>query len=81
MDPLNVFNVFSSKLVDLVIKNILKLEPNHPEAIFYRGRIAKAEGDYLLADELWTRLLETMGPNAPVRKSIETQINSLKTRK
>ena len=64
-----------------VIENILKLEPNHPEAIFYRGMIAKAEGNYLLADELWTRLLETMGPNAPARKSIETQINSLKTRK
>ena len=64
-----------------VIENILKLEPNHPEAIFYRGMIAKAEGNYLLADDLWTRLLETMGPNAPARKSIETQINLLKTRK
>ena len=64
-----------------VIENILKLEPNHPEAIFYRGMIAKAEGDFLLADELWTRLLKIMGPNAPARKSIETQINSLKTRK
>jgi cytochrome c-type biogenesis protein CcmH len=64
-----------------VIENILKLDPNHPEATFYRGMIAKAEGDYSLAHELWTRLLQVMGPNAPARKSIEKQINSLKMQK
>ena len=64
-----------------VIENILNLDPNHPEAIFYRGMIAKAEGNYSLAHELWTRLLQVMGPNAPARKSIEKQINSLKVQK
>jgi cytochrome c-type biogenesis protein CcmH/NrfG len=49
--------------------------------MFYRGMIAKAEGNYSLAEELWTRLLEIMGPNAPTRKSIEDHINSLKTQK
>ena len=64
-----------------VVENILKLDPNQPEAMFYRGIIAKAEGNYSLAEELWTRLLEIMGPNAPARKSIEDHINSLKKQK
>ncbi|MAZ98429.1 MAG: c-type cytochrome biogenesis protein CcmI [Rhodospirillaceae bacterium] len=61
-----------------VIENILQLQPNHPEAMYYRGILANLEGNEQLAKELWSRLLEIMGPNAPARKSIEKRLNSLK---
>ena len=46
--------------------------------MYYRGILANLEGNEQLAKELWSRLLEIMGPNAPARKSIEKRLNSLK---
>jgi cytochrome c-type biogenesis protein CcmH len=62
----------------LLIKNILVLEPNNPEIMFYGGIVANLDGNYALARNLWSRLLEKMGKDAPARKSIEQRLKSLK---
>ena len=60
-----------------LIKSILKKAPEHPEALYFGGMVAKAEGNSALAKNLWRQLLAKMGPKAPYRSIIERQIEDL----
>ena len=60
-----------------VIEKVLTLEPDLPEAWFYGGMIAAADGDAVKARTLWTRLLERMGPEAPARPMIQRRLDAL----
>ena len=60
-----------------LIKSILKKAPEHPEALYFGGMVAKAEGNSALAKNLWRQLLAKMGPKAPYRSLIERQIEDL----
>ena len=60
-----------------VIKRLLILDPSLPEAMFYGGMIAANEGDKAVARDLWGRLLERLGPEAPVRPALEQRLKAL----
>ena len=60
-----------------VIKQVLSLDPALPEAMFYGGMIAANEGDAKKARDLWGRLLERLGPDAPVRPALEQRLKAL----
>ena len=60
-----------------VIRHVLALDPTLPEAMFYGGMIAASEGDIATAKDLWGRLLERLGPDAPVRPVLEQRLKEL----
>lgn len=60
-----------------VIKHLLTLDPSLPEAMFYGGMIAANEGDKAAARDLWGRLLDRLGPEAPVRAALEQRLKAL----
>lgn len=60
-----------------VVKSILKIEPDNPEALYYAGLGAVLEGDAGEARRLWTRLLETLPADSPQRQEIEDQLKDL----
>lgn len=60
-----------------VIKRLLNLDPALPEALFYGGMIAAKEGDKATARDLWGRLLDRLGPEAPVRPALERRLKAL----
>jgi cytochrome c-type biogenesis protein CcmH len=60
-----------------VIRRVLALDPTLPEAMFYGGMIAASEGDISTAKDLWGRLLERLGPDAPVRPVLERRLKEL----
>ena len=60
-----------------VIRQVLVLDPTLPEAMFYGGMIAAREGDAKTARDLWGRLLERLGPDAPVRPALEQRLKAL----
>jgi cytochrome c-type biogenesis protein CcmH len=60
-----------------VIGRVLKLDPALSEAMFYGGMIAANKGDAKTARDLWGRLLERLGPDAPVRPALERRLKAL----
>ena len=60
-----------------VINRVLMLDPNLPEAMFYGGMIATREGDTPRARDLWSRLLERLGPAAPARPILDRRLKAL----
>jgi cytochrome c-type biogenesis protein CcmH len=60
-----------------VIGQVLSLDPTLPEAMFYGGMIAANEGDAKTARDLWGRLLEKLGPDAPVKPALEKRLKAL----
>lgn len=60
-----------------VIKHLLTLDPALPEAMFYGGMIAANDGDKAAARDLWGRLLDRLGPEAPVRAALEQRLKAL----
>ncbi len=60
-----------------VIANLLSLDPALPEAMFYGGLIAANDGDKAKARDLWSKLLERLGPDAPVRAALEERLKAL----
>ena len=61
----------------VVVERIRREAPEHPEALYFGGLLAKAEGDNSSARQLWGKLLEKMGPNAPARSIIKNQLKDL----
>ena len=61
----------------VVVERIRRQAPEHPEALYFGGLLAKAEGDNSSARKLWGKLLEKMGPNAPARSIIKNQLKDL----
>ena len=61
----------------VVVERIRREAPEHPEALYFAGLLAKAEGDNSSARKLWGKLLEKMGPNAPARSMIKNQLKDL----
>ena len=62
----------------VVVERILLQAPEHPEALYFGGLLAKTEGDSSAAKKLWGKLLKKMGPNAPARSIIKNQLKELK---
>ncbi len=60
-----------------IIKRVLNVNPDMPEAMFYGGMIALNDGDKTTAHSLWSKLLSKMGPNAPIRLNLEQRLKSL----
>ena len=60
-----------------VIKHLLTLDSALPEAMFYGGMIAANDGDKATARDLWGRLLDRLGPEAPVRPALEQRLKAL----
>ena len=62
-----------------VIRRVLNLEPSLAEAMFYGGMIAANEGDTATARDLWSRLLERMGADAPAKPILEQRLKALQS--
>ena len=71
-------NVNATAEFKVVVERIRRQAPEHPEALYFGGLLAKAEGDNSSARKLWVKLLEKMGPNAPARSIIKNQLKELK---
>ena len=61
----------------VVIRRVLERDPMLPEAMFYGGMVAALDGDSATAREIWSRLLERMGPDAPARQILEQRLRAL----
>lgn len=61
----------------VIVERIRRQAPEHPEALYFGGLLAKTEGDNSSAKKLWGKLLEKMGPNAPAKSIIENQLKDL----
>ena len=60
-----------------VIRKVLTLDPSQPEAMLYGGLIEAADGNTGKARDLWTRLLDSLPANAPVRPMLEDRLKAL----
>ena len=75
--PKGSSNVNATAEFKVVVERLRRQAPEHPEALYFGGLLAKAEGDYSSARKLWGELLQKMGPNAPARSIIENQLKDL----
>lgn len=54
-----------------------RIAPDHPQVLWYLGRIAADEGRPEEARQLWTRLLERLPANSPARAEVESRREAL----
>lgn len=61
----------------VVVREILAIEPENPEALYFAGLGAVVEGDFAAARTHWTRLLDALPADSPNRQDLEQQIRDL----
>lgn len=59
------------------IARVRSLDPDHPEGLFFGGMIAARNGEAAEARELWSRLLERLPEESPIRDAIEQRLSTL----
>jgi len=59
------------------IDRIRRLDPAHPEGLFFGGLIAARRGADAEARDLWSRLLDSLPADSPVRGAVERRIEAL----
>ena len=67
---------YNGRICDL-IEHIRALAPTNPDGLFFGGLIAYSKGDAATAKNLWSDLLELMGPDTPARGLLEERIEAL----
>lgn len=60
-----------------LMRRILALEPNNPEALFFVGEAEVRAGNKTEARALWGRLLARVDPKEPLHKMIDERIKAL----
>jgi len=60
-----------------VIAQVRELAPDNAEGLFFGGMIAARRGDVEEARTLWTRLIERLPADSPVRAGIERRLSTL----
>ena len=60
-----------------LVDHIRALAPTNPDGLFFGGLIAYSRGDAATAKNLWSDLLELMGPDTPARGLLEERIEAL----
>lgn len=61
-----------------VLRQVLDLDPNQPDALYFVGLDAAQSGESARARGLWTKLLTNLPPESPARAQVQEQINALK---
>jgi cytochrome c-type biogenesis protein CcmH len=64
------------EFIDTVAR-VREIEPDNPEGLFFGGMIAERKGDNDTARELWTRLLERLPAESPIRDAIVQRLATL----
>lgn len=59
------------------IARVRAIDPEHPEGLFFGGMIAARNGDEETARDLWSRLLERLPADSPIREAIEQRLSTL----
>lgn len=59
------------------VQRVRAVAPDHPEGLFFGGLIAERRGDASTARALWSRLIERLPNDAPVRDGIQARIDAL----
>lgn len=59
------------------VARVREIEPDNPEGLFFGGMIAERRGDADTARELWTRLLERLPEDSPIRDAIQQRLANL----
>ncbi|NQW11991.1 MAG: c-type cytochrome biogenesis protein CcmI [Alphaproteobacteria bacterium] len=59
------------------VRRVRALAPDHPEGLFFGGLVAERRGDTVTARALWSRLIELLPTDAPVRDGIQARIDAL----
>ena len=75
--PEGLPNVSATAEFKVAVERIRRQAPEHPEALYFGGLLAKTEGDNSSARKLWAKLLKKMDPNAPARSIIKNQLKDL----
>ena len=60
-----------------VMRQILAVEPENAQALWWVGNDAAATGDKQQAAQLFKRLLERLPPNAPLRSQVQRQLEAV----
>lgn len=58
-------------------ETVLKMDPDHPKALYFVGLSAAQTGEYARARQLWGRLLESMPEDQPAYAAIRRQLEAL----
>ncbi|WP_051243992.1 c-type cytochrome biogenesis protein CcmI [Thalassobaculum salexigens] len=56
------------------VARVREIEPENPEGLFFGGMIAARKGDTEAARDLWTRLLERLPEDSPIRAAIQQRL-------
>ncbi|MDF1792555.1 MAG: c-type cytochrome biogenesis protein CcmI [Thalassobaculaceae bacterium] len=59
------------------IARVREIDPENPEGLFFGGMIAARKGDAETARELWSKLLERLPGDSPIRDAIEKRLTTL----
>jgi len=62
-----------------VIAQVLKLEPDNAEGLFFGGLLAVRRGDNAEARDLWSRLVEKLPADSPIRAAVQKRLDVLPT--
>lgn len=60
-----------------VMRRVLDLRPDNPQALYYLGQQAANEGDVATARRHWQKLIETLPANAPERPEVQRRLDAL----
>jgi cytochrome c-type biogenesis protein CcmH len=59
------------------VARVREIEPDNPEGLFFGGMIAARKGDTNTARDLWTRLLDRLPEDSPIRDAIRQRLATL----
>lgn len=62
-----------------VIAQVRELEPDNAEGLFFGGLLAVRRGDHAEARDLWSRLVEKLPADSPIRAAVQKRLDALPT--
>jgi cytochrome c-type biogenesis protein CcmH len=65
-------------MVVRLMGEVLAVDPNQPDALYFMGLDAAMKGDKANARKLWTRLLNALPADSPARAQVQQQLDGVK---
>ncbi|NBW06333.1 MAG: hypothetical protein EBR92_10615, partial [Alphaproteobacteria bacterium] len=65
-------------LAKAALANAEKSAPSHPQTLFFRGHLARLDGDTETARIAWQTLLDRMPPDSEMAKALAAEVDKLK---
>lgn len=65
-------------LAETALANVEKNAPSHPQTLFFRGHLARLNGDTETARIAWKKLLDRLPPESEMSKALAAEVDKLK---